>query len=143
MAYVIFRYLHLLAVLVLAASVVIENIAISRQITAEDARNLARVDALYGASAALVLLCGLTLWLWVGKPAAFYTANPLFLSKLGLFLLMGLISIYPTVFFLRHRKVQLPTIEVPVTVIRLLRIQLLFLLLIPVLASLMARGIGL
>ena len=46
MTYVLFRYLHLLAVLALAGGIIIENMAIKPQIDSEDARNLARVDAL-------------------------------------------------------------------------------------------------
>jgi len=142
-AYIVFRYLHFIAIFVLAATLAIENMAVSRQITGEDARNLAKIDAIYGASAVLVLLFGLTLWLWVGKPAAFYSANPLFFIKLGLFALLGLLSVYPTVFFILHRKSLAAGISVPVPIIWLLRIELVVLLFIPVLAVLMARGIGL
>ncbi|MEX2131424.1 MAG: DUF2214 family protein [Pseudohongiellaceae bacterium] len=143
MAYIVFRYLHFIAIFVLSATLVIENMAVSRQITGEDSRNLAKVDAVYGGSAVLVLLFGLTLWLWVGKPAEFYSANPLFFIKLGLFALLGLLSVYPTVFFIRHRKSFATDISVPPLLIWLLRIELLVLLFIPVLAVLMARGIGL
>jgi putative membrane protein len=143
LSYIIFRYLHFLAILILAGCLVIENMAIARQISAEDARNLAKVDAAFGISALLVFLFGLTLWLWVGKPAEFYSANPLFHFKLALFAGMGLLSIYPTVFFLRHRKLPAGTVAVPPSVIWLLRSELVVLLLIPVLAVLMARGIGL
>ena len=143
MAYILFRYLHFIAIIVLAGALVIENLAISRTITREDARNLARVDAVYGISAGLVLLFGLILWLWVGKPAEFYTDNPLFHAKLGLFVLVGLLSIYPTVFLLRNRKTEAETLPVPAVIPWLLRAELLLLVFIPVLAVLMARGIGL
>lgn len=140
---ILIRYLHLFAVLVLAGSLLLENIAMQKQISREDLRNLLKVDAVYGISAALVLLCGLTLWLWVGKPAAFYNGNPLFHAKLTLFVLIALLSIYPTVFLLRQRKGEHETIEVPAGVIHVLRIELLLLAVIPVLAFLMARGVGL
>jgi len=143
MAYVIVRYLHFIAILVLAGALLIENMATTRTINGEDARNLARVDAVYGLSAALVLLCGLTLWFWVGKPAAFYSGNPLFHLKVGLFVLMGLLSLYPTRFYLRHRKSTAKQISVPRPLIWVLRTEIGLLLLLPVLAVLMARGIGL
>lgn len=143
MAYVIVRYLHFIAILVLAGALLIENMATTRTINGEDARNLARVDAVYGLSAALVLLCGLTLWFWVGKPAAFYSGNPLFHLKVGLFVLMGLLSLYPTRFYLRHRKSTAEQISVPRPLIWVLRTEIGLLLLLPVLAVLMARGIGL
>ncbi|MCB1665912.1 MAG: DUF2214 family protein [Pseudomonadales bacterium] len=140
---ILIRYLHLFAALVLAGTLVLENIAVQRQISREDLRNLLKVDAVYGISAGVVALCGLALWLWVGKPASFYTANPVFHAKLTLFVLIGLLSIYPTVFLLRQRKTTQDPIEVPAGVIRVLRVELLLLAVIPVLAFLMARGVGL
>lgn len=137
------RYMHLFAVLVLAGTLIIENMAMARQITREDLRNLVKVDAAYGISAGVVLACGLTLWLWGPKPAAFYTGNPVFHAKLTLFVLIGVLSIYPTVFLLRQRKTTAEIIEVPPGLIRVLRAELALLAVIPVLAFLMARGIGL
>jgi putative membrane protein len=137
------RYLHLTAVLVLAGTLIIENMAMARQISQEDLRNLLKLDAAYGISAGVVLACGLGLWLWGGKPADFYSGNPVFHAKLGLFVLVGLLSIHPTVFLLRHRKHTQNIIEVPVSVLRVLRAELILLAFIPVLAFLMARGIGL
>jgi putative membrane protein len=137
------RYLHLAAVLLLAGTLIIENMAIARQISQEDLRNLLKVDAAYGISAAVVLACGVGLWFWGSKPADFYTANPVFHAKLSLFVLVGLLSIHPTVFLLRRRKDTQSVIEVPASVVRVLRAELILLACIPVLAFLMARGIGL
>lgn len=137
------RYLHLFAVLALAGTLIIENMAMARQITREDLRNLLKVDAAYGISAGVVLACGLVLWLSGAKPAEFYTANPVFHAKLTLFVLVGLLSIYPTVFMLRQRRTGTEIITVPASVIRVLRLELALLAVIPVLAFLMARGIGL
>lgn len=140
---VLIRYLHLFAVIVLAGTIIIENIAINKTISREDLRNLLKVDAIYGLSAGLVAILGIALWLWVGKPSSFYTSNPVFHAKLTLFVIVGLLSIYPTVFFLRQRKTQTDSIEVPAGIIRTLRTELALLAVIPILAFLMARGIGL
>ena len=140
---VLIRYLHLFAVLVLAGTIIIENIAVNKTISREDLRNLLKVDAIYGISAGFVAILGIALWLWVGKPSTFYTANPVFHAKLTLFVIVGLLSIYPTVFFFRQRKTQTESIEVPVGIIRTLRTELALLACIPILAYLMARGIGL
>lgn len=139
---VLVRYLHLLAVLVLAGTLIIENIAIGKEISREDLRNLLKVDAMYGLSAGLVAVMGITLWLWVGKPSTFYSSNPVFHAKLALFVAVALISIYPTVFFMRQRKTLAEPILVPSGVIRALRIELVLLAIIPLLAFLMARGVG-
>ncbi len=143
MYYELFRLLHFAAIFSLAGAIVIENMAINPQISGEDARNLAKVDAVAGISAVMVLLLGLTLWLWVGKPAGFYSTNPIFHLKLGLFVLMLILAV-PTALFLRkHRNTDLASIEVPRHLRLALKVQLALLVLIPLLALLMARGIGL
>lgn len=143
MSYVILRYAHLLAVLVLVGGVLIENAATKPNITGEDAQNLARVDAACGMSAVALLLIGLILWFVVGKPAEFYTPNPVFQAKLVLFAGLLLTATKPALFFIRHRNSQADEIEVPASVRLCLRIEIGLVLLIPVLAWLMARGVGL
>ena len=143
MSYILFRYLHFIAIAVLAGAILIENMAISRNISGEDARNLAKVNTAYGLSAVLVFLFGLTLWLWVGKPGEFYTGNTLFHLKLGIFALVALLSIYPTMFFIRHRNSSAQSLSVPAPVIWILRAEIVLLLILPVLAALIARGVGL
>lgn len=143
MSYILFRYLHFLALFVLAGTIVIENMAIKPTITGEDARNLAKVDAAYGISAVLVLIFGLILWFGVGKPSDFYTLNPVFQIKVALFVLIGLVSIYPTVFLLKHRRSTATSIPTPALMRVALRVELVLLCVIPVLAFLMARGVGL
>jgi len=143
MTYVLFRYLHFLAIIGLAGALLITNMAISRTISGEDAHNLAKVDGVYGLSAIAVLVFGLVLWLGVGKPADFYSHNPVFHAKVGFFILLGLLSIYPTVFFLKHRKTEATELTVPRLIIWLLRLEIVVLVIIPILAALMARGIGL
>lgn len=142
MYYELVRLLHFAAIFTFAGALVIENMAIKPQITGEDARNLAKVDAVCGISAILVLAFGLTLWLWVGKPREFYSSNPLFHAKIGLFALMAVCAVVPTVFFNKHRKSEEEVIEAPKPLRLLLRFQLVLLVIIPLLAILMARGIG-
>ena len=142
MYYELIRLLHFAAIFAFAGALVVENMAIKPQITGEDARNLAKVDAVCGSSAILVLAFGLTLWLWVGKPSEFYSSNPIFHAKIGLFALMALCAVVPTVFFNKHRKSEEEVIEVPQLLRLLLKFQLVLLVIIPVLALLMARGIG-
>ncbi|MBL7749288.1 MAG: DUF2214 family protein, partial [Chitinophagaceae bacterium] len=63
--------------------------------------------------------------------------------KLGLFATLGILSIYPTVFFIKQRKGdQIESIPVPGKIFWLLRIELLLLIIIPFIAGLMARGVG-
>ena len=142
MYYELVRLLHFAAIFTFAGALVIENIAIKPQVTGVDAHNLAKVNIVSGVSAIFVLTFGLALWLWVGKPSEFYSSNPIFHAKLGLFTLMVLCAIAPTIFFNKHSKSEEEVIEVPLLLRVLLKFQLVLLVLIPVLALLMARGIG-
>ena len=137
------RYLHLIAALVFAGALIIENMAIKPVINREDAHNLARVDAVCGMAVLVIIGCGLALWFWVGKPADFYGANPVFHLKLGLFAALLASAVYPALFFLRHRQTTKEEIPVPRPVQLLLRVEIALLLIIPLLAWAMARGIGL
>lgn len=142
MYYELFRLLHFAAIFAFAGALVIENMAIKPQIGGEDARNLAKVDAVCGISAIFILVFGLTLWLGVGKPSEFYTSNPIFHVKIGLFFLMALAAIAPTLFFNKHRHSEEEFIGVPSYLRLLLKLQLALLVIVPILALLMARGIG-
>ena len=143
MLYTLFRYLHFLAIFSLVGALIIKNMAIKPVLKDEDARNLAKVNAVYSLSAVLAFVFGLVLWLWVGKPAEFYTLNPLFLVKLGLFAFIALLSVFPSLFFVRNYRTRNREIPVPRSIQMLIRIELVLLVFISITASLMARGIGL
>ena len=108
---------------------------------------LARVDAAYGASAAGVVVAGIARVVAGAKPSDFYTENPTFWLKMAAFATVGLLSIRPTIHYAQWRK-QLaddggaPTPDVLRSAHRAVNVQLLVFASIPVLAVLMARGIG-
>lgn len=143
MIYSLLRTLHLIAMLALIGAIVIENIAIKPVINKEDAINLARVDKVAGVGALLTLCLGLALWFGVGKPAEFYSGNPVFHGKIGLFGMLLAMAIYPALFFLKHAHTEADAIAVPKPIRWLLKCELAVALLIPLLAFLMARGVGL
>lgn len=143
MVYSLFRILHFVAIAVLVGCVVLENMAVGETLNKEDRRNLRRVDRFVGPAAMAVLVIGLVLWFGVGKPASFYSLNPLFHAKVGLFIVAALISLAPTLFFIRQVKAEAEEVTVPSYIRLALRAQLLLLAIMPVLAWLMARGVGL
>lgn len=138
------RYLHFISILTLVSSVVVQAVLIRDRLPRRELRRLARVDAAYGISAITTVLAGLTLWFWIGKPAEFYSQNWIFLTKVGLAILLGILSIHPTLFFARNRKGenQETVVDVPSSVRMVIRVELLLLVLIPLGATLMARGTG-
>jgi putative membrane protein len=57
---------------------------------------------------------------------------------------VGLLSIYPTVYFLKNRKGNAnEVLSTPIVIIWMLRLELLLVFVIPFLAGLMAKGVGL
>ena len=143
MAYILFRYLHLIAAMVFAGALIIKNFAIGRLLSQQDANNLAWLSTLRFLLSLVTASCGTALWFWTGKPAAFYSENPVFHVKIALFLVLFSCLSYPAVFFNRHRKTNAAEITVPVTIRLSLRCAMLCLVLIPILAWAMAKGLGL
>jgi len=143
-AIVLTRYLHFIAVFAIVGAIITEQFMISKTMSKKELKLMSKVDAVYGLGAVLVLIAGLILWFWVGKHAEFYTKNWIFHVKLTLFVVLGLLSIYPTIFFLKNSKgVDLDTIvHIPSAVLICLRAELVLLIIIPILATLMSLGIG-
>ncbi len=110
-------------------------------------RRLARVDLVYGLSAGAVLLTGLARIYFGAKGSGWYWTNPLLHLKLTLFVVIGLISIRPTLMFLRWRRQLdagggLPDAEQVRRARRMVMVQAHLLPLIPLAAVFLARGWG-
>jgi putative membrane protein len=143
---IIIRYFHFISIFIVVSTVVAEHLFVKPQMTKAELQRIARLDALYGISSIFVVAAGLYLWLGgIGKPSEFYTENHIFLTKVGLFVVVGLLSIYPTVFFLKNRKGddENELVDIPKSIKMVLRIELLILFIMPLLATLMSRGFGL
>lgn len=141
---IIVRYLHFIAVFAITGAIISEQFLISKSMTRKEMKVISKIDIMYIFGIILVIVAGLLLWFTVGKPAPFYSRNWLFHTKLTLFVILAVSSIFPTLFFLKNRKgVDLETnIEVPKTIILLLRFELALIIIIPILASYMSLGIG-
>lgn len=140
--------LHWWAVLLLITTLVGEKVLISGVADAGTVRRLSRYDLVYGLSALLVLAAGFTRATYGAKGWAFYAGNPMFWTKIGLFALIGLMSIPPTIAFRRWKKSLAGRPEAVLEaaqvapVRRWIDLELTLLALIPVAAAMMARGIG-
>ena len=100
----ILAYLHFTAIFLLFGFLTAETMLIRRPLDAASARLLGRVDLWYFGAAMLVLLTGF-LRLGLGaKGADFYLSSWPIYVKIGLFLLVAMLSVYPTMAFLRWRK---------------------------------------
>lgn len=141
---ILLRYIHFISIFAIVGSLTAEHLLIKKIMTRAEISRLAKIDAVYGLASLTLLAAGLILWLGsYGKPAIFYNNNWVFHIKLGLFATLGILSIYPTVFFIKQRKGdQNEPIPIPGKIHWLLRMELLLLIIIPFLAGLMARGVG-
>jgi len=142
-AELLLRYIHFISIFVIVGSLVSEHLLLKKEMTARELDRVAKIDLIYGIAAISLLIAGLTLWLGgIGKPSIVYTKNWVFHIKLTLFITIGLLSIYPTVFFLKNRGDQDKMITIPKSIFWLLRFEILLLFVIPLLAGLMSRGVG-
>ena len=141
-------FLHHAAAFLLVAVVMVELVVMRNELTLSSARSLVRMDAIYGVAATVVLVVGFLRVLYTEKGAAYYFASGTFIAKIALFAIVGLISIYPTMHFLRWRKSlrqqQLPVLATDVQrkIRMILHIELTLLFLMMLCAVMMARGIG-
>lgn len=138
------RYAHFLGIFAIVGALTMEHLLVKPQMTRAEIRRLSIIDAIYGIGALIAIVAGLTLWFGVGKPATFYSKNFVFHTKVTLVVIMAALSVYPTIFFMKNRKGASPEelVDIPGRIKMLLRIQLFILILIPLLATLMARGVG-
>lgn len=148
MAYAIAAYLHFLAIFLLFALLLLEHQLFRQPLTLERARSLFRIDIAFGITAAAVLATGIARAVFYGKGLDYYLKNGFFHAKVGLFVVVAVLSIYPTLTFLRWRPAltagQAPTVSSgSARWVKLsIRLELLLLALIPLLAALMTRGFG-
>jgi len=139
------RYFHFVSIFTIVGALASEHLFLKSNLSRQEIIRLAKIDGMYGFAVLTLLGAGLTLWLGgFGKPTEFYSENPVFHLKLALFVTIGLLSIYPTVFFMKNRKGKPDDIvAVPKVIFWLIRLELILLFLIPILAGMMAKGIGL
>jgi putative membrane protein len=140
-------YLHYVTIFILFAFLVVEAVLIRGPLDARSIRLIGRMDLWYFGAAMAVLLTGF-LRLGLGaKGADFYLSSWPIYVKVGLFLLVAMISIYPTLAFVRWRRAldHDPAWQVPEQerrrMRRLVMAEIHLAALIPVFAVIMARGL--
>lgn len=141
-------YFHFVAIIGMASMLSAEFAQLVHRDSVTDLRRLKRLDGMYGLFAILTLASGIGRLLWGAKGSAFYLSNPVFHTKLSLFVLAGLISIYPTIQYFKWAESAkadarfTPPAASTARVRSLIITQLVLLASIPLAATLMARGVG-
>jgi putative membrane protein len=139
---------HFLAFFALTAALVLQIALLTDSPTIEVAKRIQRADRAYGLMAILLLLMGFLRVFYFEKGAEYYFGNTYFIVKLGLFIFIGLMSIYPTITYLHWnkniREGKAPEFSVPAAskLRKVLHYQLIGIIGVIFCASMMAHGLG-
>ena len=99
---VVVAWIHYIGIMLLLASLLGEHLVLKQEMAMSEARTLQRLDIIYGGSALLVLVTGI-MRMYLEKGTTYYLHNGAFHALISLFVVVALISIVPTVVFLRWR----------------------------------------
>jgi putative membrane protein len=142
---IIVAWIHYVSIMLMIASLLGEHLLFKQELTAAHAKTIQRLDTVYGASAATVLITGI-LRMFLEKGAAYYNHHVAFHILFGIFVVAALLSIYPAVIFLRWRSdtvagrgQQLAPDQFK-KIQMILRVEMTLLLLAPFFATWMAHG---
>ena len=141
-------YAHFFAFFALTAALILQLTLLSDSISVATARRIQRADRFYGMSAILILILGILRVVYFEKGADYYFNNTFFLLKMGLFIIVGLLSIYPTICYTRWNPELKLDIEPELSIQavqklrRIIHTEMVVILGILLCASLMAKGLG-
>ena len=144
----VLAYLHLLAILTMVVFISSEAALCRVQwLNAAVVERLAKIDRVYGIAALAVIATGVVRTVWGIKGTAWYWTNPLLHAKLTLVVVIAVISIFPTLTFIRWRKAlrnngTLPGEAEIRKARKLVMVQAHLLAIIPLVAVFLARGFG-
>jgi putative membrane protein len=101
------------------------------------------IDLWYGILAGLIVIFGFSRAIFAAKGWDYYLHNVFFWAKIGTFAVIGLLSVPPTIAYIRWKRANLAPNDTQVGAIRrYLRIELPLFALLPIFAATMARGYG-
>lgn len=139
---------HHLSVFALVALYAAEFALLRPGLSGARIRQLARIDAAYGGVAGLVIVVGIIRVIFGVRGWEYYVTNHAFWGKMAALLVVGLLTIQPTMAIRKWLKAvgtdesYVPPPAEIATSRRLVHIQAGILLLIPIFAAAMARGYG-
>lgn len=142
-------YIHLLSIITIFICLVLELIYLNPKLEWNKLLRILKIDGIYGIAAIVTVATGLLNWMKFGKGYDYYSNNQLFIIKFSLFVIVGLLSLYPTITFARHKKrnkkqpPELVEIASYSSLKKIILLELGIMSIIPLLATLMANGIGL
>jgi putative membrane protein len=145
----IFAVLHFLLIFALVAIMTMELMLLRPGLSGANLARLGGIDGAYGGAAGALILVGFLRVFFGATDSSFYLTNWVFWAKIAAFVVVGLLSIKPTMDIIRWRRAAsgdsgyvVPEGEVK-SARTFLHAETAVFVLIPIFASLMARGYGL
>lgn len=138
---------HHLLIFILFGILVSELILVQQNMTGGDIKLIASIDLWYGIVALLIVVVGFSRAIFAAKGWAYYSVNSFFWAKIGIFVLIALLSIWPTVKYLNWRRnfqsAGSITDGVSISIVRrILWLEMILFPFLPAFAAAMARGYG-
>ena len=140
-------YLHSLSMIALASLLILQLLGLDRLHGWQEMQRFLVWCVGIVTAAVVLLLSGAGMVMWSAQGAAFFLRNPVFYIKLALFAAMLLVAMTPARIVLQWRheayEGRSPQPASIMLVRRYLIVELILLLVIPLLASMATRGVGL
>ena len=142
-------YIHYLGIILCFGSLFFERLTLKVDLNRNQTISMIVADVIYGIAGVAILFTGILRVKYFGQGGDFYTGNPIFWIKVSFYIFVGLLSLYPTTTYILWAiplsKNKLPEIsEDLVNRFKLIiTTELVGFATIPLLATLMARGVGL
>jgi len=134
---------HHLLIFALFGVLFAELITLRRGMDAAAVARVSAVDLWYGVLAALIVAVGFSRAVFAAKGWAYYEHNAFFWAKIGVFVLVGLLSVPPTIRFIAWRRAGGGPSDPEVAAVRrYLLAEVALFALLPAFAAAMARGYG-
>ena len=142
-------YVHYLGIILCFGALMFERIILKINLSKNETISILIADVIYGIAGLAILITGILRVKYYGQGGEFYTGNPIFWFKISLYIVIGLISLYPTTTYILW-AIPLSKNKLPVISENLIKrfkliifTELVGFAIIPFFATLMSRGIGL
>jgi len=134
---------HHLLIFALFGVLAAELVLVRPSLDALTITRTARIDLWYGIIAGAIVVVGFIRAIFAAKGWAYYEHNAFFWAKMTTFIVIAMLSIVPTVRYIRWQRSGTVPTDVEVAVVRrFLWAEALLFALLPIFAAAMARGFG-
>lgn len=134
---------HHLLVFALFGILFAELVLVRRGMDQQAVARVGAIDLWYGVLAGLIIIVGFSRAVFAAKGWLYYSHNAFFWAKLGTFAVIGVLSVPPTIDYIRWRRANSAPNDAQVRMARrFLWTEIVLFALLPTFAAAMARGYG-